>query len=288
MSLNIGRIKKNLRKLRKLLKKAPKRPSPDEIHDLRTQIRRFEATLEAFDLKSKRNDRRLLRWLRRIRKRAGKIRDMDVLTDYTSRVQLDQERDCLVQLLEYFGAERYRRAEQLHALMGKYGAKLRPRLKSTFARLQKLIPNHNKNRSVGRNAAPADAIAFVLKLSIELATPATLNRTNLHAYRLKIKELRYVLEMGDDPGNQEFIDKLGEVKDAIGEWHDWEELIAIASIEITGSRVATFAALNGERRLRSYWRAQPRRKWRQNGVGIPTLRILRPLTDLLKTSTTSR
>jgi CHAD domain-containing protein len=128
----------------------------------------------------------------------------------------------------------------------------------------------------------------VLKLSIELATPATLNRTNLHAYRLKIKERRYVLEMADDPGNQEFIDKLGEVKDAIGEWHDWEELIAIASIEITGSRVATFAALNGERRLRSYWRAQPRRKWRQNGVGIPTLRILRPLTDLLKTSTTSR
>jgi len=26
-----------------------------------------------------------------------------------------------------------------------------------------------------------------------------------------------------------FIDSLGPVKDAIGEWHDWEELIAIAS-----------------------------------------------------------
>jgi len=60
------------------------------------------------------------------------------------------------------------------------------------------------------------------------ATPATLNRKNLHAYRLKIKELRYVLETADDPGNQDFIDKLGEVKDAIGEWHDWAELIAIA------------------------------------------------------------
>jgi CHAD domain-containing protein len=70
-------------------------------------------------------------------------------------------------------------------------------------------------------------MAFVLKLSSELASPATLNRKNLHAYRLKIKELLYVLEMANDPGNQEFIDKLGEVKDAIGEWHDWEELIAI-------------------------------------------------------------
>ena len=71
-------------------------------------------------------------------------------------------------------------------------------------------------------------MAFVLKLSCELATPATLNRKNLHAYRLKIKELRYVLEMADDPGNQGLIDELGEVKDAIGEWHDREELIAIA------------------------------------------------------------
>jgi CHAD domain-containing protein len=172
--------------------------------------------------------------------------------------------------------------------MGRYGAKLRPRLKSTFARLQKLIPNHNKNRSVGRNAAPADAIAFVLKLSIELATPATLNRTNLHAYRLKIKELRYVLEMADDPGNQEFIDKLGEVKDAIAEM-----------ARLGGADRDSF---NRDNRLSRCdlcsieWRtkatvllgAQPRRKWRQNGVGIPTLRILRPLTDLLKTSTTSR
>jgi CHAD domain-containing protein len=140
---------------------------------------------------------------------------------------VDQERDCLVQLLEYLGAERYRHAEQLHALMGKYGAELRRRLKRTLARLQKLIPGHNKSRSGGRNA-PAAAMAFVLKLSNELATPATLNRKNLHAYRLKIKELRYVLEIADDPGNQGLIDKLIEVKDAIGEWHDWEELIAIA------------------------------------------------------------
>jgi len=144
-----------------------------------------------------------------------------------STVQVDQERDCLVQLLEYLGAERYQHAEQLHALMGKYGGELRRRLKRTLARLQKLIPGDNKSRSGGRNA-PAAAMAFVLKLSNELATPATLNRKNLHAYRLKIKELRYVLEIADDPGNQGLIDKLSEVKDAIGEWHDWEELIAIA------------------------------------------------------------
>jgi CHAD domain-containing protein len=229
MVLDIGPIEKNIRKLRKLLKKSPRRPTPDEIHDLRTQIRRFEAILDALDVNSKRNERRLLRHLGRIRKCAGKIRDMDVFTDYTSTIQVDQERGCIVQLLEYLGAERYRRAEQLHALIGKYGAEFRRRLKRTLARLQKLIPDHNKNRPGGRNTVPADATTFVLKLSSELATPATLNRKNLHAYRLKIKELRYVLEMADDSNNQELINKLGEIKDAIGEWHDWEELIAIAT-----------------------------------------------------------
>ncbi len=231
MVLEIAPIKKNIRKLRKFLKKVPSRPSPGEIHDLRTQIRRFEAVLEALNVNSKRNERRLLRRLGRIRKCAGKIRDMDVLTGYTSAVQVDQERDCLVQLLEYLGAERYRRADQLRALMNKYGAELRRRLKRTLARLHKLnlISDHNKNKSGGRNTTPADAMIFVHKLSSELATPAALSRKNLHAHRLKIKELRYVLEMADDPGNQKIIDKLGEVKDAIGEWHDWEELIAIAT-----------------------------------------------------------
>jgi CHAD domain-containing protein len=225
MVFDIGPIKKNIHKLRKFVKKVPRRPNPEEIHDLRTQIRRFQAMIEALDVNCKRNERRLFRHLARIRKRAGKIRDMDVLTGYASTVQVEEERDCLVQLLEYLGMERYRRAEQLHALMRKYGAELQRRLKRSLAHVQKSIPGHSKNGARIRNTA-ADAMAFVLKLFNELAVPATLNRKNLHAYRLKIKQLRYVLEMADDP-NQEFIDKLGEIKDAIGEWHDWEELIAI-------------------------------------------------------------
>lgn len=39
--------------------------------------------------------------------------------------------------------------------------------------------------------------------------------------------MRNVLKLGDMP-NQELIDALGKTKDAIGEWHDWEELVAIA------------------------------------------------------------
>jgi len=34
--------------------------------------------------------------------------------------------------------------------------------------------------------------------------------------------------MADNADQQEFIATLGERKDAIGEWHDWQELTAIA------------------------------------------------------------
>jgi hypothetical protein len=42
-----------------------------------------------------------------------------------------------------------------------------------------------------------------------------LNKPNLHPYRLKVKELRNVLQMADNADQQEFITRLGEVKDAI-------------------------------------------------------------------------
>jgi hypothetical protein len=42
-----------------------------------------------------------------------------------------------------------------------------------------------------------------------------------------VKELRNILRLAMDP-DEEFVGALGEVKDAIGDWHDWEELLAIA------------------------------------------------------------
>jgi hypothetical protein len=54
-----------------------------------------------------------------------------------------------------------------------------------------------------------------------------LTRKNLHPYRLGVKELQNVLRLGEHSSNGEFVNALGQVKDAIGEWHDWEELLAI-------------------------------------------------------------
>ena len=232
MSRDPQRIQKTVSKLRKLIKKSPKRPTPDQVHDLRTHTRRFEAAAQALRLDSKRNERRVLRALARLRKRAGKVRDMDVLTAHTSNLHVDKDQDCLVQLLEYLGSARYRHAKKLSQEMRDTGPALRRRLKRTATRFEKLIPdgkNGKKKSSNGQTEAAAEAAATVLKLAADLENPPTLNKNNLHPYRLQVKELRNVLQLAGSPGNQAFIDALGEVKDAIGEWHDWEELISIAN-----------------------------------------------------------
>ena len=83
-------------------------------------------------------------------------------------------------------------------------------------------------------------MANALQLSSELGVPDRLNKQNIHAYRLKVKQLRYVLQMSDAANRQRFVDKLGEVKDAIGEWHDWDELISIATELLNHGRNCKF------------------------------------------------
>jgi CHAD domain-containing protein len=220
MALNTNRIEKDVRKLRNLVKKLPRNPTPEEIHRLRTRVRRFEVELQASGLDAQRKEKWLLKQLARIRKRAGKVRDMDVLTARLSTLRVDGERDCLIQLFEYLGTKRYEKAERLHRVANKYGDTINKRLKKIARVLEKRM---GKSRAV--NAATSAA----MQSSAELATYGSLNRGNLHEYRLKLKELRDILQMGEETRKEEFVESLGKIKDEIGEWHDWEELNSIAA-----------------------------------------------------------
>jgi CHAD domain-containing protein len=228
MPLDVDRALKPLKKLRKSVKKFPKQPSPEQVHDLRTSTRKIEATLEALALDASRNGRKLLSEVARVRKPAGKVRDMDVLTGFASTLDVDGERECAVELLEYLGAQRYKRARELRGAVKQYRPDLTTRLKRSATKIEKLVREADKGNGDSQDPR-AEAAALAIKLSQDLSNPPRLDRNNLHPYRLKVKELRYVLQLAGGAADQQFIEELGKVKDAIGEWHDWGELIAIAS-----------------------------------------------------------
>lgn len=226
MALDRDRLLKPVKKLRKLIGRIGRNPSPETVHDLRTNIRRFEAMFAALALGQHGIRKRSLKKLGRLRKRAGKVRDMDVLTGFASTVHPPGDAECSVQLLEHLGARRKKQAGKLSAEGSNLRVSLRKEWKRTSAVLAKLLKE--EEHSADGNQVSAEASADAMKLAAQLGTPKHLGRDNLHPYRLKIKELRDVLRIASRPSHSRFIDDLGNVKDAIGEWHDWEELASIA------------------------------------------------------------
>jgi CHAD domain-containing protein len=223
MAFDFDRVQKDIRGLREYLKRPSKHATPEQVHSLRTGIRRLEAGIEALALDTRVNEQRLLRKLSKLRGRAGKVRDLDVLTGYAAGVLLKGEEACQIELLEILGAEHARRSRQLHSFAMRNGEPLRRRLKRTATKLKSL----SEDRSVGTGTS-GEAMLAVLRVQRELTSPSRLTRNNLHPFRLKAKELRYMLQMKNDRASQATIEILGAMKDAIGEWHDWQQLLGIA------------------------------------------------------------
>ena len=227
MAVKQTRLVKPVKKLRKLLSKLDRDPPPEQVHDLRTSARRVEAAFKALALDDAGIPKSVVKELRRLRKRAGKVRDMDVLTEFVASVHPKGEEECHVRLLEHLGAQRQRQAGKLYAELKRLRPGVRKELDDASLRMTRVLRR--------KSGGPADSVvtnaaARALKLCVQLAAPPRLDKTNLHPYRLKVKELQNVLLMADAPSRPRFVQDLGSVKDAIGEWHDWEELVGIASM----------------------------------------------------------
>jgi CHAD domain-containing protein len=69
-----------------------------------------------------------------------------------------------------------------------------------------------------------------------------LGADNLHDFRVKVKELRYVLQLAED-ANGNFMKALDKVKGQIGTWHDWQQLHTIAEEVFDGQDQAAIAAI---------------------------------------------
>jgi len=176
--------------------------------------------MQALMLDQNQSGHSLLKTVARIFRRAGKVRDVDVLTAFASGLAIERQDPCLAQLLEHLHQKRQKAALKLRASVAKHGKALRQGLKQCSARLP--------GEAADAEQLQSNATAFASQLCSELAAWPRLTVANMHPYRLKIKALRYTLQMaeGDDTP---FVSMLGETTDAIGEWHDWSRLLAIAT-----------------------------------------------------------
>jgi len=219
VKLQPDQIRKSLSKLRKQLNAIAPDPRPEEVHDLRTHTRRVEATIAAVALEQEKKARRLLKLIKPVRKAAGEVRDMDVMIGDVLTLCSDKGGEPAVRLVQHLAKVRVRNARRLHQLVGRQRREIRDHLTQSA----KLIRKKMKGDMADLDGESAPQI-----LITELSHWPGLDAANLHLFRIRIKELRYMLLLNEQV-DQKLVDELGEAKDTIGEWHDWVELERIAS-----------------------------------------------------------
>jgi CHAD domain-containing protein len=213
MNVDVQAAIKSLHKLHKELKDFPVQPTPDEVHEFRTHTRRLQAIVHTFSSESDHRAQRLLKLTKPVRRAAGKVRDMDVFIAKVHQIRDDSAGTGLGRLVEHIAVRRDKYLDRLHKVIAHHR-------KEILRALEEYARSLGSSNEVVSPAAPEI-------LASELDHWPKLNANNLHEFRIRAKELRYMLQLVPDV-QQPRMDALGEVKDLAGEWHDWLELGSLA------------------------------------------------------------
>jgi len=223
MPIDQKRSRLAFQKLHRQLTRLSEKPAPQSIHKFRTYGRRIEALLDALVAHPNRNDRKLLKMLARLRKKAGRVRDLDVQITALRNLKIPQDGAQKTELIHALVEERHEREKKLERAFDRNTVdELRRRLK----------------RAADDPISPAaDPLAVALRQLEALGRDrAPLTETSLHRYRIVGKRARYLAELADHSEAQAVVEGLKRMQDVLGDWHDWfkltqraEELFGTAS-----------------------------------------------------------
>jgi CHAD domain-containing protein len=214
-----------IRRLDRSLAKADEPLALERVHLIRTTARRLEALLETLDGEPDREGRKQLKRLKRLRREAGGVRDVDVQIAALRKLNIGREQERKARLMQALNEQRSEREHGLaKALTGKDAHKLRKALHRWSTGIK------SATRPAAQMAREDSAVAAALRMFASLARRApALTPENLHAYRTRCKRIRYVAEMaGNVPEAKRMVSELKRMQDAAGDWHDWQTLTQTA------------------------------------------------------------
>lgn len=211
------------RRLSRLLQRAAEKPQAETVHQLRTVTRRVEVLLQALNPDADRNQQRLVKKLERLRRRAGRVRDIDVQLDLLHRLEIGRDGRQKQHLTRVLADLRGQREKKLASVLQPGSRRVVLRRLGKAARKLNLFQEPAPRTGTEDAARPFDPVRTALREFTRIAREqGELREANLHAYRLETKQVRYVAEMaGKDQTAQRIVAELKRMQDAIGEWHDW-------------------------------------------------------------------
>lgn len=229
MAGELERAQKALHDLGKSIESLHGDPSPKSVHQLRTALRRVEAIAAVLDPADGKQSRHLAKSIEPVRKAAGQVRDIDVLMANARKLARYGASESLTHLLASLKAARQENAAQIARAMRHRRKDVKRDLKE-FSRSVRaaLRPAESTSSSGAESGQTQEEIhSAAVNLVRELGGWPPLDEHNLHAFRLKVKQLRYTLHL-DENANAALVEALGDVQRRIGDWHDWLQLEEIA------------------------------------------------------------
>jgi CHAD domain-containing protein len=231
MSIAPKRSRVVFQKLEQDLVKLSSKPRAENVHRFRTGTRRLQILLGELSPKLDRSQKKLLKQLGRIRKRAGKVRDLDVQLTALRSLKIPREPRRKTQLVN-----------QLIELRSQQEKKLRKAADEGAVReIRKRLERATKNFNPKASRDPL-VVARGMWEAIN-RTDAPMTEALLHQYRILSKRARYAAEFAErSREGEQFIAGLKRIQDALGDWHDWLTLTQTASEHLGEVRESSLVA----------------------------------------------
>jgi CHAD domain-containing protein len=218
MAIALEHAQQVFRKLERGIVRLSSKQTPQNVHSFRTGTQRVETLLKELTPQRTRNEKKLLSLLGRIRKRAGKVRDIDVQLEALRSLKVPQQPRRKTQLTQGLIELRTKQEKKLQ----------KPLTKDAVREIRKRLLRVARNLKLD---ASRDPLAVAKKMLAPMAHPeGPLTEDLLHQYRILGKRARYAAEFAPkSPHADRFIAELKRAQDAVGNWHDWFTLMQTAA-----------------------------------------------------------
>ncbi|MFI5070909.1 MAG: CHAD domain-containing protein [Terriglobales bacterium] len=213
MSVDQEHCRAVFQKLSTRLSRVNEHSGPDAIHKFRTSTRRVETVIQELRTETDRSARKLLKILRRLRRKAGRVRDLDAQIGLLKNLKIAHQNGQKSQLLRTLVAERVKKEKKFAEALSKDVAR----------ELQKRLARAGNNLEIPQGVEPLNLALRTLSEVTRDHSPLT--EATIHQYRLAGKRARYLIEIASkDPVAEAFNESLRKMQDVVGDWHDWSTL----------------------------------------------------------------
>jgi CHAD domain-containing protein len=218
-------------KLEQDLVKLSSKPRAENVHRFRTGTRRLQILLGELSPKLDSSQKKLLKLLGRIRKRAGTVRDLDVQLAALRALKMPREPRRKTQLVNHLIELRAQQEKKLRKAVEK----------ETVREIRKRLKRASKNFKPEASRDPLAVARGMLERINREDAPVT--EAMLHQYRILSKRARYAAEFGEQSAEAaRFIAMLKRMQDVLGDWHDWLTLTQTASEHLGDVRESSLVA----------------------------------------------